>query len=718
MFKQLKRVFIAVLVVSMVVCLIPLTAFASTNDVADDIKYTMDSDEALFFTKKDFNSECSDLTGKELDYVKFTLPDDDDGVLYYDYDEDKDTDEQTEVSATKKYYYSDSPALSKVAFVPDKDFTDDTLTIKYTGYDVDGNSFTGKIKITVSDKTSSDTITYKMDKNDDYVDFDDDDFDDVCDNIQDEDLDYVKFTLPDSDNGILYYDYDEDDDSNTKVSSSKKYYYEDDTPLIKKVTFVPDDDFSSSVTIKFTGYDVKGESFSGKVKITTESTSSSSDSSDGTVTYAIADNSKVVDFDEDDFNDASNDVNDEDLDYIKITIPSATKGILYYNYSNGNYSSIVSTGKKYYNDSSQYIKDITFVPNKSFNGICKIDFTGYDVKGDSFSGIISIKVGNTSSQTANVVKYTGKVNTATTFKDEDFNSVCKSLTGNQLDYVKFTLPSSSNGILYYGYNANGNYDSKVKASTAYYYGGSPYLLNVSFVPENNISSTVSIDYTGYDKDGQSYDGKVQITLSADGSAVITPTTSTAVLVKSKYFSDVDEAYSWVAPIIDNLYEAGVISGTTSGTGTKLYSPAAYVTRGDFIYLLYKAMGFKTSTTTTGFSDVPSNSYCYSAVLTAKALGIAQGSDNKFYPNDRITREDAMVMVLRAVNITGKTIPSGDISSLTKYSDGGSISDYSKSAVAALVKAGIITGSDDNKIYPQGNLSRAQIAAIIYRVRNL
>ena len=135
-------------------------------------------------------------------------------------------------------------------------------------------------------------------------------------------------------------------------------------------------------------------------------------------------------------------------------------------------------------------------------------------------------------------------------------------------------------------------------------------------------------------------------------------------------------------------------------------------------ILYRALNFKTSSTTTGFSDVPSGSYYYTAISTAKALGIAQGSENKFYPDSRITREDAMVMVLRAVNITGKTLSSGDTTSLSNYSDGGSISDYSKSSIAALIKAGIITGSDDNKIYPQGNLSRAQTAAIVYRVKNL
>lgn len=719
MYKLFKRVLIAVLVVSMTVCLIPAAAFAS-SDEANDIKYSVDSGEVLDLNKSDFNTECSDLMGEDLDYIKFTLPDKGEGILCYDYDSDLNNDEQTQVSESKKYYYGSGTAkLSNVSFIPAEGNTD-TVTITYKGYDVGGNSYTGKIKIAIKDTASSNVITYSINNTDEVVDFYKDDFNKACNNVQGEDLDYVKFTLPDNSDGVLYYEYDEGSDSNTEVTSSKKYYYKDTSPYIKHVTFVPNSDLSGTLTIKFTGYDINGDSFSGKVKINVGGDSGST--SDSTVSYKISDNKKVVNFDEDDFNDVCNGVTAEDLDYIKFSIPSATKGILYYNYSNGNYSSIVSSAKKYYYDSSPYIKDITFVPDDAFNGSCKIGFTGYDVKGDTFSGTISITVGNSASLTAAAITYSSSVNNVTAFRDEDFNSVCKSLTNAQLSYVKFTLPSSSYGILYYGYSSNGSYESKVKESTKYYYGSTPYLLNVTFVPADNVTGTVTITYEGYNTSGDSYTGKIQINIGKSDlpTTPTTPATTSGgvTLISSKYFSDVDISYSWAVPYIDSLYEAGVISGTTSGNGAKLYSPAAYVTRGDFMYLLYKALNFKTTSTTAGFSDVPSNSYCYTAINTAKALGIAQGSENKFNPNNRITREDAMVMVLRAVNITGKTISSGDTGSLSKYRDGSSISDYSKSAVAALIKAGIITGSDDNKIYPQGNLSRAQIAAIIYRVKNM
>lgn len=710
MSKQVKRFFVAVLVFSMISFVFPASAFAAFDE-ADDIKYSMDADETLDFDEEDFNEVCEDLTGEELDYVKFDLPDKRKGVLYYNYDEDEDIADQTKVSSSKKYYYSSSSYISRVTFVPDEDYSG-TVTITYTGYDIDDNIFDGRIRIAVDGTSSASTITYTIDYDEDYIKFDDEDFFEACEDTQNEELDYVKFKLPDSDEGVLYYNYDEEDDNNTKVRSSTKYYY-DTSPRLSRVAFVPDKDFSGSTTITYTGYDIDGDSYSGKVKITVRGYNDGS-SSDDVITYKIDNNSYVVSFDEDDFNDVCEELNGEDLDYVTFTIPSTSKGTMYYQYDKGKYTSAVSSSKKYYYNASPYISDITFVPNKNFAGTCEISFKGWDIDGEAFSGRVIINIGG-SNINADTITYTGKTNTAVYMKDADFNSASRKLNGNPLDYVTFTLPSSFYGELYYGYNADGNYTSKVKAATKYYYSGAPYLLNVAFVPANNYTGTVTISYTGYDTDGLAYSGKVLVNVTSSGLPGVNPGET---LISSKYFKDVDTSYSWAVPYIDNLYENKIIAGTGTIGTAKLYDPGANVKRGDYMLILYRALNLKTSSTTAGFSDVPSNSYYYTAIQTAKALGIAQGAYNKFEPESYITREDAMVLALRAMNIASTAIPSGDISNLTGFADYSAVSDYSRSAVAALVKAGIITGSDDNKLYPKGNLTRAQTAAIIYRLKNL
>ena len=102
-----------------------------------------------------------------------------------------------------------------------------------------------------------------------------------------------------------------------------------------------------------------------------------------------------------------------------------------------------------------------------------------------------------------------------TFDESKFNSACTEVYGNKLNYVTFTLPSSSRGTLYYNYS-NGTYDQKVSESTKYYYGGGVFksaLSKVSFVAEPDYSGKVTISYSAVDTSGYSYTGAVAITVS-------------------------------------------------------------------------------------------------------------------------------------------------------------------------------------------------------------
>ena len=122
-----------------------------------------------------------------------------------------------------------------MTFVPNEDYSG-TVYITYTGYDIDGNIFDGRIRIAVDGTSSASTINYTIDYDEDYIKFDDEDFFEVCEDIQNAELDYIKLKLPDKDEGILYYNYDEEDDNNTRVTSSKKYYY--DESLYKSLSLI------------------------------------------------------------------------------------------------------------------------------------------------------------------------------------------------------------------------------------------------------------------------------------------------------------------------------------------------------------------------------------------------------------------------------------------------------------------------------------------------
>lgn len=683
--KNFEKNIAVLLAVMMTVLFIPTTSFAA--DEADDIKYSVDAGDEIDFEENDIINACKDIIDEDetLDYVYFEQPLSSKGVLYYDDDEEVDEDEEY-----------DSDELDDVSFVADDNYSG-TVTIFYTGYDTDDNDFDGKIIITV-DGDDADEITYSVDS-DETVDFDEDEFNEVCQDLNDDaDLDYVKFTPPSSTKGILYYDYDGDNEE--KVSSSDEYSYGGATS-IDDITFVPNEDYSGTVVISYKGYDEDDDSYTGTVKITVNEGTSES----GDINYSV-DADDELEFEEDDFNEFCEDENDEKLDFITFTLPSSSKGVLYYDYD-GDDEEKVSSSKEYKYDDDPSIDDITFVPDEDYSGYCKIEFEGEDTTGDSIEGTIVISVAN-EDLAADVIYLSGTAGTPIVMQEVYFNKECKEVLDDTLDYVKFTLPASSAGTLYYNYTAAAA-SSKVSASTKYYYDDkSPYINKVSFVSAGTGAGTYTLKYTGFDTDGSSFTGEVKITVAAKAAGSGTGSSSL-------YFSDVKNDYSWAVLYVDTLYSTSVITGTTASDGTMRFNPATSITRGDFMLYLSKALNLSSANASGNFSDVPAGSYYYDAISVAKALGIAQGSNNKFFPTSTITREDAIALALRAMNVSGNSVGVGSISDMNKFTDNASVSSYAKEAVTALIKAGIINGSD-GKINPKSTITRAESAAMIYRIK--
>jgi beta-glucosidase len=186
----------------------------------------------------------------------------------------------------------------------------------------------------------------------------------------------------------------------------------------------------------------------------------------------------------------------------------------------------------------------------------------------------------------------------------------------------------------------------------------------------------------------------------------------AIAFVKKTFSDIGNV-AWAKKEIEVLASKGVISGTSTDT----YTPAAKITRADFMSLLVKGLGLTTKVDS-NFADVKTTDNYYNALGIAKKLGITNGvGENKFDPKGYISRQDMMVLTARALKISGKITAYAGSDILLKYKDASSFSSYSLDGAATLVSKGIITGSE-NKLNPKGNATRAETAVIIYRVFNL
>jgi len=107
------------------------------------------------------------------------------------------------------------------------------------------------------------------------------------------------------------------------------------------------------------------------------------------------------------------------------------------------------------------------------------------------------------------------------------------------------------------------------------------------------------------------------------------------------------------------------------------------------------------------------SYYYDAIGSAKAAGIATGDGVNFMPNNPITRQELITLAYRAFSNAGY-ISGGDLTVLDEFNDKALISDFAKNAMASMVEAGIIKGSDGN-VNPWGNATRAEVAVMCARL---
>jgi len=245
-----------------------------------------------------------------------------------------------------------------------------------------------------------------------------------------------------------------------------------------------------------------------------------SDSSDSTdtdtadeINYTVTTSGGTVTFDADDFSDAVSEATDgETLSYVTFTAPAGRYGTLYYDYASGSSSNTaVSSSTKYYVSQAKYLSGITFVSGSS--GTVTIRYTGYTTDGTAVSGTVVITTEATAADTFSYA-YDADSDSYVFFDSADFASACEDVLGDDstLSYVTFTLPSSSDGALYYNYSASSESGSAMTAATKCYLSKTPKLSKVAFVNGTDNEGDVTISYTGYATNGESFTGTILISV--------------------------------------------------------------------------------------------------------------------------------------------------------------------------------------------------------------
>lgn len=765
-----------------------------TNEQSELVMSTL-RETPLKMSQTQFSKICQEQTGSSLDYVIFTLPPSGQGTFFRDYKDEWNY--AARLSATEEVA---ARKLGDITFVPAQGFVGE-VRVGYAGYSVSGVKYDGELVIQVK-QGLNDSIMYN-DNGQGQVDFIAKDFDDFCVNATGTGLADITFTPVPTSQGALYYNWT--GSSGAAVTTATTYTLDQ----IGRLTFVPVSGFNGIVRIPFTATSRSGQTIKGSVEVHVQS--KSSDYRDGDITYSCSPGQSVK-LVAGDFANFCQTMTGKNLYYISFQeLPNFTQGALYHNRTSaGVMGTHVKPNIKYFNSAAPYIMNLSFWATDNFSAV-EIPFTGAAVTGDTFSGVMVIKSGaGAGSGAPSGVSYNTIGQQPAQFSGTDFDNACRQATNSALAYVRFALPASGQGMLYYDYRGGASNQS-LDPSTALYRTGGVSIDKVSFVSAKGFSGTVSVPYTGWAIDGREFNGTVQINVQAanamgglvhyeskgepvqfsasdiqtsagnnpisvrltgippesqgklyyqyqgptqyswqgNTTTVYTlyddPSVSKLTFVpKAGFYGTVDIPY--VAsnfndtqtngtirvvvspPAVGSYTDMGGYSnetksaveyltamGVVMGVGDGKYSPSASIRRGDFCLMLSRAFQFDVGSTATGFGDVPSGAYYAGAVNEMYALGIVNGiGGGMFKPSSSITRQDAALMVQRALKQAGISAPDGNAAALASYGDRSQVAAYAQGAVAGLAQLGIYPVSNTSTLSPKTNLTRADMALLLHR----
>jgi len=168
------------------------------------------------------------------------------------------------------------------------------------------------------------------------------------------------------------------------------------------------------------------------------------------------------------------------------------------------------------------------------------------------------------------------------------------------------------------------------------------------------------------------------------------------------FKDIND--HWAKEMIGELAGQGIITGYPDGS----FHPIEFVQRQHVALLFYRAFEFEPTRQAAAFLDVDPNHSYYEAILTLQQAGIVDGSSGKFNPTAFLTRAQMAKIVALAIKLK----PAGE----SAFRDVPT-AHWGSAYIAALAENGIVLG-DNGKFRPDEPVTRAEIAAMLYRALKL
>lgn len=178
----------------------------------------------------------------------------------------------------------------------------------------------------------------------------------------------------------------------------------------------------------------------------------------------------------------------------------------------------------------------------------------------------------------------------------------------------------------------------------------------------------------------------------------------------------DMAGHWAEATVNNMGSRLVVNGGGDGR----FNPDADITRAEFAAIVVRGLGLRAEPGHVPFADVISSEWYAGFVATAADFGMIAGyEDGSFRPQSKITRQEAMTMMARAMQMTGLKEQLAENSRLTNalasFEDADDVAAWAKEGANLSVASKVMNGRTMELLEPQASITRAEVAAIVQRL---
>ena len=159
----------------------------------------------------------------------------------------------------------------------------------------------------------------------------------------------------------------------------------------------------------------------------------------------------------------------------------------------------------------------------------------------------------------------------------------------------------------------------------------------------------------------------------------------------------DAVGHWAEESILRWSRCGLVKGDNLGN----VNPDKPLRRCEMATILADMLGLRKAAPISTFKDINGSEWYARAILRCAAAGIMEGSNSMSYPEDYITREEAIVMFGRALGVQPNDDPD-----LSDFLDGEEVSGWAVPYMATLTELGILSGMGDGTVAPHADINRA------------